>query len=109
MGNLRQSMTTEEWDEIGKRLSAEGGGVSYYGGAIPDDSPIDNINHPPHYGGENNPYEVIKIIDAQGWGVEFSLGNALKYIMRAGKKTEDAREDLEKAMWYIQHAIKSIK
>ena len=42
------------------------------------------INHPPHYGGEDDPYEAIKVIDA--WRLGFSLGNTVKYISRAGKK-----------------------
>jgi hypothetical protein len=109
MGNLRQSMTTEEWEEMGKRLSSMGGDVTDYGGATPLNHEINNVNHPAHYGGEDNPYEVIKIINAQGWGWSFCLGNALKYIMRAGKKTPDATEDLQKAIWYIQHALKQIQ
>ena len=100
-------MTTEEWDEMGKRLSAAGGGVSYYGGAIPDNFPIDNVDHPKHYGGKDNPYEAIKVIDA--WGLDFALGNAVKYISRAGKKTDSPLEDLEKAKWYICHAIEKAK
>ena len=107
MGNLRQSMTTEEWDEMGKRLSAANGGVSYYGGAIPDDSPMNNVDHPKHYGGKDNVYEAIKVIDA--WGLDFALGNAVKYISRAGKKTDSPLEDLEKAKWYICHAIEKAK
>jgi len=39
---------------------------------------------PDHYGGTDNPYEAIKVIEA--WNLNFSLGNALKYICRAGKK-----------------------
>jgi hypothetical protein len=64
----------------------------------------ERVNHPAHYGGEDNPYEVIKIIEAMGWGHDFCLGNAVKYILRAGKK-DDARQDLEKALWYIQRSI----
>lgn len=30
---------------------------------------VENINHPSHYGGEGNPYEAIKVIDA--WGLDF--------------------------------------
>lgn len=105
MGNLRQSMTEEEWSDMGKRLAAEGGGVSYYGGAIPYDYTEEKINNPQHYGGKDNPYEVIKIIDAHGLGYAFSIGNVIKYTLRAGKKTKDALEDLKKAQWYIQHAI----
>lgn len=63
----------------------------------------ETVNHPAHYGGADNPYEAIKIIDALGLG--FSLGNALKYICRAGNKTVDPREDLKKAVWYLQHEL----
>lgn len=59
----------------------------------------DRIDHPPHYGGDV-PYEPIKVIEA--WGLGFHLGNAVKYIARAGKKPgSDAAEDLRKAAWYI--------
>jgi hypothetical protein len=33
----------------------------------------EHVNHPTHYGGEDNPYEAIKVIDA--WDLGFSLGN----------------------------------
>ena len=69
---------------------------------------IEQVNHPQHYGGENNEYEVIKVIDA--WDLGFSLGNAIKYISRAGKKRKDTElEDLRKALWYLQHHIKNIE
>ena len=65
------------------------------------------VNHPQHYGGENNPYEVIKVIDA--WELGFCLGNTVKYISRAGKKdTKKELEDLKKALWYLQHHINKI-
>ena len=64
----------------------------------------DPVNHPAHYGGENNPYEAIRVIEA--WNLDFCLGNAVKYIARSGKK-ESAKEleDLQKAQWYIQRKI----
>jgi len=62
----------------------------------------DSVNHPAHYniGG----LEVIDAIEA--WDLDFSLGNAVKYIARAGKK-DPARtiEDLEKAQWYLRRRI----
>ena len=62
------------------------------------------VDHPQHYGGEGNPYEVIKVLRA--WDLGFSLGNAIKYISRAGKKDPTKKiEDLRKAMWYIQEEI----
>ena len=63
---------------------------------------MDSVNNPDHYKGKDNPYEAIKVIDA--WKLGFSLGNAVKYIARAGAKG-DKVEDLQKAMWYIQHEI----
>ena len=67
----------------------------------------DNII-PAYYGGEDNAYEAIKVIDA--WGLGFALGNAVKYICRAGKKKDNSRlQDLEKSAWYIQHEIKTEK
>lgn len=66
------------------------------------------VNHPNHYGGGNNPYEVIKVIEA--WNLDFHLGNTVKYISRAGKKGSDNEiQDLEKALWYLQRKIENIK
>jgi Protein of unknwon function (DUF3310) len=62
------------------------------------------VNHPAHYGGKDNPFEVIKVIRA--WDLSFSLGNVVKYVARAGKKDPTKRlEDLHKAMWYLQEEI----
>lgn len=66
------------------------------------------VNHPNHYGGEDNIYEAIKVIDA--WELGFSLGNTVKYISRAGKKNSDKElEDLKKAKWYLDHHIKNLE
>jgi hypothetical protein len=64
------------------------------------------VNHPQHYGGKNNPYEAIKVIEA--WRLSFCLGNTVKYISRAGKK-DDVVQELEKALWYLQREIKNLK
>jgi hypothetical protein len=66
----------------------------------------DAVNHPQHYGGADNPYEAIKVIEA--WGLGFCLGNTVKYIARAGKKGA-ALEDLEKAAWYLARHIERAK
>jgi hypothetical protein len=64
----------------------------------------EKVYHPKHYGGEDNPYEAIKVIEA--WELDFNLGNVVKYVSRAGKKDKDTKlQDLEKAMWYLQRAI----
>lgn len=66
--------------------------------------PSDPVKNPSHYGGKNNPYEVIKVIWA--WKLGFCLGNAVKYIARAGKKDPSKYvEDLEKAIDYLQKEI----
>jgi hypothetical protein len=66
------------------------------------------VNHPAHYGGEENPYEAIKVIDA--WDLGFSLGNTVKYISRAGKKDKTKElEDLKKANWYLEHRITQLE
>lgn len=68
----------------------------------------EQVNHPTHYGGGDNPYEAIKVIEA--WGLGFCLGNTIKYISRAGKKTsEETVTDLEKAKWYLDREINNIK
>ena len=68
----------------------------------------EQVNHPLHYGGAENPYEAIKIVEACGLG--FNSGNAVKYILRAGKKEPDKHiQDLEKACWYIDREIKKLK
>lgn len=66
-------------------------------------SPREAVNHPPHYGGDTT-YEHIKVVRA--WGLNYELGNATKYICRAGKKDQSKTlEDLEKAVWYLQAEI----
>ena len=61
------------------------------------------VNHPAHYGGDTV-YEAIKVIEA--WGLGFCLGNAVKYIARAGRKSSATMiEDLRKARWYLDREI----
>jgi hypothetical protein len=69
--------------------------------------PTEEINHPPHYGGDTV-YETIKVIEA--WALGFHDGNAVKYISRAGKKpTEDRLKDLKKARWYLDRLIEGLE
>ena len=68
----------------------------------------EQVNHPKHYGGEDNTYDAIKVIDA--WDLGFSLGNTVKYISRAGKKDPEKEiEDLKKAKFYLDHHIKTLE
>lgn len=64
----------------------------------------ETVDHPPHYGKADDPYEVIKVIEA--WGLGFHLGNTIKYIARAGKKGSRL-EDLKKARWYLDREIQN--
>lgn len=64
---------------------------------------MSNVDHPAHYGGEQNPYEVIKVL--KHWltpteFVGFCKGNMMKYTARANDK--GGLEDHEKAVWYAQ-------
>lgn len=64
--------------------------------------PSNNINHPSHY--NQGRIEVIEFIEDKKLG--FHLGNAIKYITRAGKKDPNKyAEDLKKAIWYIYRKI----
>ena len=64
---------------------------------------MNNIDHPKHY---NKGIEPIDIIES--WDLNFSLGNAIKYILRAPYKNNEL-EDLEKAKWYLEREIKRLK
>lgn len=65
----------------------------------------DPVNHPAHY--TYGKIEVIDYIEDKGFG--YNLGNAVKYISRAGKKNPDTLiEDLNKAIWSIKREIKRI-
>lgn len=59
------------------------------------------VNHPNHYQSKNG-MEAIDVIDS--FELNFNLGNAVKYILRCGKKDNDVQE-LKKAIWYIEHEI----
>jgi len=65
----------------------------------------DPVNHPPHY--KAGGIETIDFIEAKD--LNFRLGNAVKYISRAGKKDSDPVQDLEKAAWYLKREIDARK
>lgn len=73
---------------------------------IDEETKKEMVNHPQHYGGKDNPYEAIKVIEA--WNLGFCLGNTVKYIARAGKKDATLQE-LEKAKWYLDREIEKMK
>lgn len=62
----------------------------------------EKIDHPDHYQAKG--MEAIDVIEA--YNLNFSLGSAIKYILRAGKKPgESSIEDLNKAIWYLQREV----
>lgn len=70
---------------------------------------FDNVNHPQHYTSHPSGIECIDITRHH----DFCIGNAIKYLWRAGLKSEQGLsdkekqiEDLQKAIWYIQDEIK---
>jgi hypothetical protein len=70
------------------------------------DPPDDPVNHPAHY--TDGSIEVIDFIEDKNLG--FHLGNAVKYIARAGKKDpEKTIEDLKKAVWYLNRRIAQLE
>ena len=62
----------------------------------------DMVNSPPHY--SEHGYECIDILEDLGYAYHFCLGNAIKYLWRCERK--NGLEDLKKARWYIDRAIK---
>lgn len=62
----------------------------------------DVVNHPSHY--TDGKFETIEAIES--WRLGYHLGNAVKYISCAGKKSKDTElEDLRKARWYIKRYL----
>ena len=76
--------------------------ISSYLNSLPEPKPLQAVDHPAHYGGPDNTYEAIKVIEA--WELGFNLGNVVKYISRAGKKGSRI-DDLKKAQWYLTREI----
>ena len=77
-------------------------GLELIGALVPDDP----VNHPSHY--TKGKIEVADFIADQK--LNFDRGNAVKYVCRAGSKDPNKEvQDLEKAIWYIEHEIKMLK
>jgi len=61
---------------------------------------VDKSN-PTHYQNKVTPIDIIEMYD-----LNFSLGNVIKYVLRAGKKNgESDLDDLNKALWYLNREI----
>jgi hypothetical protein len=67
---------------------------------------VDQVNHPTHYTSDPSGVECIQITRHRN----FNIGNAFKYLWRAGMKNEDTHiEDLKKAIFYIQDEINRLE
>lgn len=64
----------------------------------------DVVNNPKHYKLDNG-LEVIDFVE----NLSYNLGNVVKYIMRAGKKTKDSKQDLQKAQWYLNRELERLE
>jgi len=71
-----------------------------------------NVNHPKHYNSHPSGIECIDIAKHYN----FCIGNAIKYLWRAGLKHEDGmsdiekeKEDINKAIWYLNEHLKSLE
>lgn len=96
-----------EYDNMSVNISGGGGDSTFDISSVAfindiaitlDDDNVETVNHPAHY----NPgvYEAINVIEHYNLG--FHLGNSVKYILRAGKKSLKVKEDIEKAIWYLE-------
>ena len=65
-------------------------------------------DRPDYYGGKDSTYEVFSVLEAWKLDKDFYLGNVLKYLARAGKKSFNKKEDLQKALVYLQRRIDTL-
>lgn len=65
----------------------------------------DTVNHPSHY-----TFSKIEVIDAiEAWKLPYHLACVVKYVARAGRKDPTkTKEDLQKAVWYLQRYIDQV-
>ena len=69
------------------------------------ESEHDIINNPSHYT-DGRKFQPIDVIN--DWNLGYNLGNAVKYISRAGRKGSKV-EDLQKAVFYLNYEINKCK
>lgn len=99
------AMAEGDWRRpIDGTKSAGGGAISTHPPAHPLSSPADAIDHPVHYTSHPSGIEPIQITRFES----FTRGNAIKYLMRAGRKDPDPRIDLRKARRYIDFELEDL-
>lgn len=65
----------------------------------------DPVNHPTHYNQHPSGVECVTIAA----GFDYCIGNCIKYLWRAGLKSDDPLEDLRKAAWYLNYKINQLE
>ena len=96
---------TVHYDTNGKEIDTEDcidDAPTYAQEQLTDIERRKTVDHPDYY--KTGGIEAIDAIEA--WGLGFNLGNVVKYIARAGHKTADSLQDLQKAAWYLDREIK---
>ena len=66
---------------------------------------MNDIHHPKHYTDHPSGVECVHIAEA----FNYNLGNVIKYVWRAGLKTQDPLQDLQKAAKYIEFEIERVQ
>jgi hypothetical protein len=97
----------EHIDELLKGVQGEAQPAMLYERNPKQDKPKEAVNHPDHYGGKDNPYEVIKVLEAwlsRDEMIGFLKGNSIKYHARASRKGK-REEDSAKAAWYDNYLV----
>jgi len=100
------NITQEDFDsrDVGKRTASA---VDVYNSWVSSSSEkLKDSIRPDHYGGKDNVYEVFNVLEAWNLDKDFYLGNVIKYIRRCElKDPTKVKEDLQKAMVYLQRKI----
>jgi hypothetical protein len=66
---------------------------------------MSTVDHPKHYNQHPAGIECIDVVECYN----FNVGNAIKYLWRAGLKSDNAVEDLQKAAWYVAREIQRLQ
>ena len=97
---------TEKYDDFIESSTANNDMMDRFGCHSEGIWATDPIDHPSYYGGKDNTYEAINVIEA--WDLDFHCGNVIKYIARH-KEKNNAKQDIEKAIWYLQRYLKILE
>ena len=106
--NLFFSISGDCWKNTISTTQALSQNIVWQRHTQPEELPFidDEVNQPSHYTSHPSGIECIEITRHH----DFAIGNAIKYLWRAGLKNSDNEvQDLEKAVWYIQDKIKQLK